>query len=67
MYKGQYREAISLLEKAATLQPKNAIVFQNLGNSFLKIDQKEKALINFKKSLKLNPNNKNLRELLKKL
>ncbi|MCI0472999.1 MAG: tetratricopeptide repeat protein [Ignavibacteria bacterium] len=42
-------------------------VYDSLGEAFLKSGDKENARINFKKSLELDPKNKNAEEVLKTL
>jgi predicted negative regulator of RcsB-dependent stress response len=42
-------------------------VYDSLGEAYMKKGDKEKAIENYQKSLGLNPNNTNAREMLKKL
>ena len=44
-----------ILEKGAALNPKNAILFNNLGIACLRLGDKEKAREAFEKALELNP------------
>jgi Tfp pilus assembly protein PilF len=47
--------------------PKSARALEKTGNIYLQMDKRDLALKYLKKSLELNPDNKNAKETLKKL
>ncbi len=47
--------------------PKSANAFDSLGEAYLEAGNKDLAIENYKKSLLLNPDNKNAEEVLKRL
>jgi tetratricopeptide (TPR) repeat protein len=47
--------------------PKSANVYNSLGEAYMINGDKNAAIENYKKSLELNPNNGNAREMLKRL
>ena len=51
----------------AELYPNSANVYDSLGEAYMNSDDNKNAIKNYKKSLELNPNNDNAREMLKKL
>ena len=57
----------NLLELAEELFPKSAMVFNRWGDYFVKIKDKPKAILNYTKSLTLDPLNKELPTLIKQL
>ena len=50
-----YVMAIELFQMALSVEPKNAMVFNNLANAFLKLDQTDQALVNYNKALGIDP------------
>ena len=58
--RGDYRNAIPLLEDAADALPNTALVHYHLGMSYLAVAQSEKALEQLKKASALEPNNADL-------
>ena len=58
--RGDYRNAIPLLEDAANALPNTALVHYHLGMSYLAVAQSEKALEQLKKASALEPNNADL-------
>lgn len=54
--------AINVLKINAMLFPFSANVYDSLGEAYLKNDQYEPALLNYKKALELNPNNEGARK-----
>lgn len=50
-----------------TLNPTSANAYDSYGEALLKTDQKEAAVTMYKKSLELNPENKNAREVLERI
>jgi predicted negative regulator of RcsB-dependent stress response len=49
--KGKYDEALETLEKAAKLQPEEAIIYEHMGDVFVKKEESEKAVASYKKAL----------------
>jgi len=65
MFSGnKYNEAISFLEKAESLNEKNASLYMYLGLSYEKINKPEKAKENYERAIIQDPNDKKLRDLL---
>jgi tetratricopeptide (TPR) repeat protein len=62
-----YRQAIQLFKLNTLLFPESANTFDSLGESYLKAGETEPAIKNYRKSLKLNPENANAREVLESL
>ena len=60
-------EAIAIFQWNIEQNPESANVYDSLGEAYLKDNQKEKALLYYKKSLELNPNNSKAIETVKKL
>ena len=54
-YNGKFHVAIKHLEKAVSVYPNNPDVYNLLGYSHRKLDQLEKAFVNYRKALKLDP------------
>ena len=64
---GTSEQGINVLLLATELYPNSANLFDSLAEAYLFDNNKEKAIENFKKSLKLNPQNKNAVDRLKQL
>lgn len=60
-------EAIELFKLNVFAFPKSANAFDSLGEAYLEAGNKESAKANYQKSLLLNPQNENAKELLKRL
>lgn len=60
-------EAITVFQFNTELFPRSANVYDSLGEAYMTAGDKEKAIINYEKSLQLNPRNPNAVEQLKKL
>lgn len=60
-------QGINIFLLATKLYPKSANLFDSLGESYLFLGNKEKAIENFKKSLNLNSENQNAIDRLKQL
>ncbi len=60
-------EAIAYFKLNAEFYPKSFNVYDSLGDAYMANGDKELAIVNYKKSLELNPDNKNAIEMLKKL
>lgn len=60
-------EAIEIFGLNVEMYPESANVYNSLGEAYMKDGQKDLAIKNYRKSLKLNPENDNARKMLKKL
>ncbi len=60
-------EAIEIFKLNVSEHPKAWNAYDSLGEAYMKQGNKELAIANYQKSLELNPNNENGREMLKKL
>jgi len=67
MDKGQVKEAIEIFKLNVGMYPKSANVYDSLGEAYMNDGQKELAIQNYEKSLKLNPGNENGKMMLKML
>jgi CubicO group peptidase (beta-lactamase class C family) len=61
------KEAIEIFKLNVFAFPRSANAFDSLGEAYLENGEKESAIENYRKSLALNPDNKNAEEMLKKL
>jgi tetratricopeptide (TPR) repeat protein len=59
--------AIAVFKANVELYPQSSNVYDSLGEAYMANGEKELAIANCKKSLELNPQNKNAIEMLKKL
>ncbi|HKP88118.1 MAG TPA: serine hydrolase [Blastocatellia bacterium] len=60
-------EAIAVFKVNVELYPQSSNVYDSLGEAYMVNGDKEPAIANYKKSLELNPGNKNAVAMLKKL
>jgi len=60
-------EAIAVFQMNVELFPMSANVYDSLGEAYMKNNDTELAVKNYKKSLELNPENNNAEEMLKRL
>ncbi len=67
MLDNKLSDALELFTQLAGLFPESYIAFDSLGEVYLRMDQKDKARDNFKKSLALNPENDNAKRQLEQL
>ena len=67
LQEGKLAEATVLLKLNVEFYPDAWNTYDSLGEAYMKAGQKDLAISNYKKSLKLNPQNSNAREMLKKL
>ena len=67
MNSGKIREAIEVFKLNVEIFPKSFNVYDFLGEAYMKSGDNENAIKNYRKSLELNPDNNNAREMLKKL
>ncbi len=58
--RGDYAQAISLYEEMLT-EGESAEVYYNLGNSYFKIDNMGKSILNYERALLLDPGNSDIR------
>ncbi len=61
------KEAIEVLKLNTKLFPEKSGVFVSLANTFYSSDNKEEALVNYEKGLKLNPDNEKLKTTIQRL
>lgn len=64
--RAKYKEALKELERAGSLMD-DPVIFEHLGQVYLKMNDKEKAKLNWQKSLQMDPKQDILREKLEKL
>ena len=64
---GKISEAIEVFKLNAEVFPQSSNVYDSLGEGYMKNDDKQKAILNYNKSLELNPENNNAVEMLKQL
>jgi hypothetical protein len=67
LQEGKLVEATVLLKLNVEFYPDAWNTYDSLGEAYMKAGQKDLAISNYKKSLELNPQNSNAREMLKKL
>ncbi|HSG29072.1 MAG TPA: tetratricopeptide repeat protein [Candidatus Krumholzibacterium sp.] len=63
----RYADAIELLGFNAETFPRSANAWDSLAEAYMKSGDTEKAVTNYRKSLELNPDNENAKEMLKQL
>jgi tetratricopeptide (TPR) repeat protein len=56
IFQRQWESAITVLEKAATIEPKNPDAYFQLGQAYQELDQHERAVEVLKKAIAFNPN-----------
>ncbi|MDQ3473877.1 MAG: serine hydrolase [Acidobacteriota bacterium] len=64
---GRRDEAIQIFKLNVELYPKAFNTYDSLGEAYMMAGNKELAILNYKKSLELNPENKGATEMLKRL
>ena len=64
---GQVQDAILVFERNTQEYPQSSNAYDSLGEAYMKAGQKDLAIVNYKKSLQLDPGNQNAVGLLKKL
>ncbi|MDP2043574.1 MAG: tetratricopeptide repeat protein [Candidatus Omnitrophota bacterium] len=64
--KGRFKEALSELEKAASFLS-DPVIYEHLGDVYLKLGNRDSARLNWDKSLKLDPNQEKVKEKLFKV
>ncbi len=63
----KYPEAIAIFNMNVELYPQSANVYDSLAEAYLLSGNKELAIKNYKKSLELDPKNKNAADMIKSL
>jgi len=64
---GKAREAIEIFKLNVAMYPQAFNTYDSLGEAYMTINEREPAIQNYKKSLELNPTNRNAVEALKRL
>lgn len=64
---GKIKEAVEILKLNVEAFPGSANVYDSLGEAYLADGNNAEALINYEKSLELNPGNNNAREMISKI
>jgi hypothetical protein len=67
MQAGRYEEAMQIFMLNVTLFPKSYNTYDSYAESLMKLDRIELAIHNYKKSLEINPQNQNAKNMLLKL
>jgi hypothetical protein len=67
MNSGHLSAAIDVFKLNVEMFPESFNVYDSLGEAYMKSGDNEKATKNYKKSIELNPDNENAKEMLKKL
>ncbi|HTS07454.1 MAG TPA: serine hydrolase [Candidatus Eisenbacteria bacterium] len=67
LYGDKEMDSIEVFKKNVELYPQSGNVYDSLGEAYAKVGQKDLAIQNYEKSLRLNPKNNNAIEQLKKL
>lgn len=64
LYRNQEELAINIFKLAISVDPKNANLYDSLGEAYYKSKEYKKAKVNYEKSLELNPENTNAEEYI---
>jgi len=67
MGKNELEKAIAIFKLNTEFYPESGNCYDSLGEAFMNSGDIKQAIINYKKSLELNPNNQNATIMLKKL
>ena len=66
-YQGDFTQALDAVEKAITLQPNTAMAYARKGSIYYKLNQLDRATLNWNIALKLDPEYQEVREMLNAL
>jgi cytochrome c-type biogenesis protein CcmH/NrfG len=64
---GKVKEAVEIFKLNVEAYPQAFNTYDSLGEGYMTLNEHELAVLNYKKSLELNPKNTNAAEMLKKL
>lgn len=64
---GKVNDAIEVFKLNVKYYPESSNVYDSLGEAYAEAGDKENAILNYKKSLELNPGNEGAKKMLKKL
>lgn len=67
MQSGKVKEAIEIFKLNVEAFPKSGNTYDSLGEAYLKNGDKKLAIINYKKSVELDPTNENGKKVLQEL
>jgi cytochrome c-type biogenesis protein CcmH/NrfG len=67
LLEGKLDDALKVLEANVELYPEDANAYDSLGEGYLKAGRNEESIVNYRKSLKLDPKNTNAVKMLEKL
>ena len=65
--RGKSTESIKVLLLALEIYPRSANLYDSLGEAYMKNGDNENAIMNYEKSLQLNPGNENAKKILDKI
>jgi tetratricopeptide (TPR) repeat protein len=65
--KGRFEEAVAIFKLNVEFYPESANCYDSLAEALMLKGDKDRAIINYKRSLELNPKNQNAVSILKKL
>jgi len=65
--KKEFSKAIEIFKHAVSAYPQSANVYDSLGDAYLRTGDSTAALINYRRSLELNPENENARNIINML
>jgi len=67
LLEGKLDDALKVFEANVELYPEDANAYDSLGEGYLKAGRNEESIVNYRKSLKLDPKNTNAVKMLEKL
>jgi CubicO group peptidase (beta-lactamase class C family) len=67
MRNGKVKEALEIFKLNVEMYPKGFNTYDSLAEAYANLNERELAMLNYKKSLELNPNNTNAVAMLKRL
>jgi len=66
-YAGKYETSLKLAQDVLILEPNSALAYKRIGSAFFTIGEMEKAVVNWKKSLELDPTDEKLKQFVSKI